>query len=291
MIASQKVLFASAAAALFLAIAQQPASAQQVLYGSTGAGLASGGVDSPSSLYTINPATGESTLVGPIGFSGVNSIDFNPDTGVLYGIANVSRGENSVLITINTQTGLGTLVAPLSPDFQSPDMSFNSSGTLYTWSEPSTDHLNTVNLTTGETTDVGVSGLLFGTARLGLDVDSFDVIYIKNSDGSIYTVDPSTGMATLASGIGTSISFDNVLAFDASDTLYTVDRDSGNSFLYTIDLTAGTAALIGSTGLATLSALAFSPTVIPEPETYAMLLAGLGLLGFAMRTRRTRSVQ
>lgn len=290
MLASPKprVLFASAAAALFLAVAQQPVSAQQVLYGSTGSGLPGGG-DTPSSLYTINPATGASTLVGPIGFSGVNSIDFNPNTGVLYGIANESFLANSVLITINTQTGAGTLVAPLLPDFQSPDMSFNSSGTLYTWSEPFNDDLNTVNLTTGATTEVGPSGI--STARLGLNINSVDVIYVENFDGSIYTVDPSTGLATFAIGIGSSISFDSVLAFDASDTLYTVDRDSGNSFLYTIDLALGSTTLIGPTGLATLSALAFSPTVIPEPETYAMLLAGLGMLGFAMRRRRTRSFQ
>jgi hypothetical protein len=33
----------------------------------------------------------------------------------------------------------------------------------------------------------------------------------------------------------------------------------------------------------------FMPGVIPEPETYAMLLAGLGLLGFAARRRKQKA--
>jgi len=35
--------------------------------------------------------------------------------------------------------------------------------------------------------------------------------------------------------------------------------------------------------------LAFQITAIPEPETYAMLLAGLGLLGFMARSRKDKA--
>jgi hypothetical protein len=34
-----------------------------------------------------------------------------------------------------------------------------------------------------------------------------------------------------------------------------------------------------------------TPSLIPEPETYALLLAGLGLLGFAARRRKARSLR
>jgi len=35
--------------------------------------------------------------------------------------------------------------------------------------------------------------------------------------------------------------------------------------------------------------IAFQITAIPEPETYAMLLAGLGLLGFMARSRKDKA--
>ena len=221
------------------------ASAAEILFGTSGAG------GSASSLYTIDTGTGVATLVGPIGFSHVVSIDFDPLTGVLYGIEN----DGNTLITIDTATGVGTSTGvTVTGISQSPDMSFDSAGTLYTWSEPFPDHLNTVDLITGVTTDVGPSGL--GTARLGLDVDSTDTIYVKNGDGGIYTVSATTGATTLVVVIGSSLGH-NALAFDAADTLYTLDRTGVDSDLYTIDLTTGATTLIGSTGIASMAALAF----------------------------------
>lgn len=43
----------------------------------------------------------------------------------------------------------------------------------------------------------------------------------------------------------------------------------------------------GSPGYAQISDITFT-TPVPEPETYAMLLAGLGLLGFAARRRKLK---
>ena len=39
-----------------------------------------------------------------------------------------------------------------------------------------------------------------------------------------------------------------------------------------------------------LSEVEFNVTPVPEPETYAMLLAGLGLIGFAIRRRKATAV-
>jgi PEP-CTERM motif len=295
----QRQLIASiaAAAVMSIALAPQPAGAAQVLYG------AGGSTGTPSILYTIDASTGAATSVGVIGFNAVNSIDFDPLNGVLYGIANGGSSPSS-LIKINTTTGAGTLVHTLSPSFQAPDMSFNSAGTLYTWDTRSgVNELTTVNLATGVTTDVGPSGLTTGT--IGLGVNSAGKIYLKNGagghpafDNKIYTINPSTGVATFVAN--TKAGFDNVLAFNSSDIAYTVDRIpppcGGNagavctdSILYKLDVTTGAATKIGPTGVSTLSALAFTPVVapvIPEPETYSMLMAGLGLLGFVARRKK-----
>lgn len=77
-------------------------------------------------------------------------------------------------------------------------------------------------------------------------------------------------------------------AFDSTHTLlgsFFVDASSGNA-LGTHSFNGSVASLewAGSPGFVQVSTLTISP--VPESETYAMLLAGLGLLGFAARRRQ-----
>ena len=75
-------------------------------------GAANIGPDGPSLLYSISPATGASTLIGPIGFERVSGIAFN-FTQTLFGTGERQDGSNtSVLMTINPCTGAGTEVGP-----------------------------------------------------------------------------------------------------------------------------------------------------------------------------------
>ena len=58
--------------------------------------------------------------------------------------------------------------------------------------------------------------------------------------------------------------------------------DDSISLAYDIGtIAAGTSASVGYEYV-------FSTTPVPEPETYAMLLAGLGLMGFIARRRRIK---
>lgn len=107
------------------------------------------------------------------------------------------------------------------------------------------------------------------------------------------------------SGVGLSATTDAVNIFDGAGSLITrVDFDAstiGRTFDNKAGLNNVTISTLSSAGVngAFSSASAYSTTVsaaeigspglvaaVPEPETYAMLLAGLSLIGFAARRRK-----
>jgi DNA-binding beta-propeller fold protein YncE len=119
------------------------------LYGNTAVGFGGTVADQ---LYQINPATGLSTLIGPIGFSAVYALGFN-QSGTLYGISDTSHE----LITINTGTGVGSLIAPvnLSSAF---DLAFRPEDDTLFVADSNTSSLYTINPGTGAETLVGSYG-------------------------------------------------------------------------------------------------------------------------------------
>jgi len=75
-------------------------------------GVGHNGGGTPSQLYTIDPATGVPTLVGPIGFDNVGALEFGPDS-LLYGGVGIFGGSSAGdLIIIDPNTGAGTSVGP-----------------------------------------------------------------------------------------------------------------------------------------------------------------------------------
>jgi hypothetical protein len=93
--------------------------------------------------------------------------------------------------------------------------------------------------------------------------------------------DPTSGPLTFEiTGTGLTLSsFELSLGTGPNGT-------GGDRAFFVADIISGTTGLTGlvdaSTGL--------PPTSIPEPETYAMLLAGLGLMGFVARRRRRNAL-
>jgi hypothetical protein len=99
------------------------------------------------------------------------------------------------------------------------------------------------------------------------------------------------------SGIASSLELEPVLGIDgfsvvlqdASATVLGIDNSPGDGFMFD-NLTAGSYSLtfvgLTSGSIGGSYGGAIFATTIPEPETYALMLAGLGLVGFMAARRR-----
>ncbi len=240
-----------------------------VLYGAA-TGLEGQQGDNPSSLYEINPSTGDSSLVGAIGFDGVSGIAFHPTTRVLYGAASADEPglDRAVLITIDPLTGIGTLVGEIVNEGEVfddgatgfrrvPDIDFAPDGTLYAHVKSGGaggfTALFTVDLATGDGTYIGNTNRQGGGN--GLAVADDGTIFAFPSDGfhsCMVTLDPSTGAATCVPGDDNFEGevFYNAMAFCretgelfASDIdrgrIVTLERDSGDQTAFSGETVAG----------------------------------------------------
>lgn len=254
------------------------ASGSPILYGITGSG------NTASSLYTVDPLTGSTTLIGPTGLSHLTSLDFDPTSGVLYAVQSDLYGSGDTnLVTLNTSTGAATIVGPTGA--QIPDITIGSDGILRGWSEcspdptcPYYDDPIVIDKTNGAVT-ITLSDL--GTEYTGVASESATSIFVKVI-GDLYSVDVGTGNYTLLSNLG--LSLNNILENMPTGDLISGYRTGGGTQLYSIDATTYDVTSLAYAPNVQFSALAYSVSV-PEPATLALM--GLGLAGIgAMRKRK-----
>jgi hypothetical protein len=159
---------------------------ESVVYATDGAG------NDNSNLMIIDPATGEPIeIVGPTGY-GIVGLAMDPTTGILYGTTGRNYDDDPKLIQIDPVTGAGTVIGTLDVDGETAaSLAFSSDGTLYGWIEPSSDDLATINLTTGEATILGDSGLDTWGASLAFAPDG--TLYFFGESGQIHVLDPVDG--------------------------------------------------------------------------------------------------
>jgi len=258
-----------------------------------------------TTLYSIDPGTGAATPIGPVGFLRVGAIAFSP-TGALFGVSRDATTGETILIAINTTTGAGTLVGPLgSTGLQAQfDISFRSDGTLFGVGFGSTVvDIVTINTSTGVATEVGGTGFAAPGNGLGfsiagtlfhVDADPMPL----GGDGTLYTIDQSTGAATPLAPLTFSgfplLDFPRINALTSSPdgALFASVNDgggaSGPNYLGILNPGTGVVTFVGESVVG-LDGLAFQ-TVIPEPASVlvwsTIALVGVGVtLGRRWRRR------
>jgi len=174
------------------------ARAASTLYGST----ASGG---PGELYVLSPATGAMLQdVGPLNDAlsvnyGVTGLAFNPVNGLLYGsTANSNPDVAARLITINPLTAQVTVIggfnlAGAALGSTMSDIAFDSSGNLYGIGSRGGPQLYSINLLTGQATQVGAGSGLTSTGGGGLSISPSGIFYGTPTGSRFGTYDPITG--------------------------------------------------------------------------------------------------
>jgi PEP-CTERM motif len=292
-------------------------------------GVGSGPGAGLSALYTVDPSNGASSLVwnfqGIHIYAGGLAYDNTADTLYATGVEDSSTG-TSRLFTINRYTGATTAFGGLSSNINisSGGLAINPvTGVMYATGgvgdpNPNVAHQSTGLLTidkiTGAATLVGYAAGNCCTGNFGimlnglgfrsdgtLFANGFSLAQPDSSTSHLYTVDLATGAATDIgpSGVilGGSLKYSG-LAFSGNGTLLSLGSlDAASGALYSVNTFNGAATSLSGTGLPYGSGpihfgvdggLAFAPAV-PEPETYAMLLAGLGLIGFIAYRRKNDS--
>ncbi|MEY2538625.1 MAG: hypothetical protein QOG67_2365 [Verrucomicrobiota bacterium] len=183
-------------------------------------GTAYSGSSGMATLYMIDSTTGIGTPVGlGTGYTRVGAIDFDPLTGILYGIGTDTSTDAVDLIKINTMTGMATTVGftgiYFSNNFQ--DISFRSDGTLFGVANGTA---YTIDLITGAASALGATSL--GKFGSGLAFDPSNTLYNING-ATIGTIDQMSGAGTTT---GTTVTYPSDL-FNPRPNAMDYDLTSG----------------------------------------------------------------
>jgi hypothetical protein len=186
-----------------------------VLFGST----SNNSTTHPHSIVTINPATGLVTFVGQATTAGpIADITFTPN-GNLWGWWEPNQDR---LVSINTTSGAATALGNNFLNTFGSAIASNSAGVVYFFGEGDLGEFDTLNLTTGQPTNMGTlsGGIFDGGAIAAAKFSPGGVLYAidNNDDGTgtnLVTINLGTGAIT---NVGATVQSLDALAFGPANT-------------------------------------------------------------------------
>ncbi len=154
---------------------------------------------SNDSVYRLNLATGNATLIGTYGPDVVmHGIEWDSSTNTLYA---ASSTPNS-FYTVNTSTGAATLVGSIGlTSFN--NLGYDSTNDVMYMTNGGTDNLYRIDRSTGATTLVG--GLLASSNPNGMtyNADNGVMYMVDNTTDTLYSLNLQTGAANAIGSTGT----------------------------------------------------------------------------------------
>ena len=227
--------------------------------------------DGNGRLGTVDVSSGAVNVIGSMGQT-MTDIAFDPN-GNLYGI---TFGQ---LYSINKTTGQSSLIGNTGASLNS--LVFDASGNLFA----ANNSLYRINVNTGAASLVGNGGASYNSAGDLAFVGG--QLYLSNANGNSLTrIDANTGIGQNIGNIG----FSAVYGLATNDNVNLFGM-TGTTVLSINTLTGAGTSLVnyGGQGLGAAWGAAFiseATPPIPEPETYAMMLAGLAGLGLMAKRRK-----
>lgn len=175
---------------------------------------------STARLYTLDPDTATTTLIGNLGIGYVyeGGLVFEPMRGILYG-ANAGSNEDPHLFTVDPATGAGTMIGRVGAEpHDFAGLIFGHDGELYGLDRETTAvwKIDTNDLDGSGTTQLGSglgAGIDLGSVG-GLTADDSGNVYgYASGTHQIFSVDMATGAATVLHTFDASVPIFYSLAY------------------------------------------------------------------------------